>query len=123
MTVVPANTTAPPDVAAARAIDSRRRHPGAPLRLVAGDDEQRVVDADAEPDHRRERRRDGRDLGDLADQRDDRQAADEPDDRGDDRQPHRDDGAEREQQDDAPPCARPTTSLECVSGLETFCPT
>ena len=77
-----------------------RLHAVPPLGLVACDDEQRVVDPHAEADHRRQRRRDGRHLGDLADQRDDRQPADEADDRGDDRQPHGHDRPEREQQDD-----------------------
>ena len=89
---------------------------------VPGDYEERVVDPDAEADHRRQRRRGGRDLGDVADQRDDRQADDEADDRGDDRHPHRHDRAEREQQDDDRH-ARGRRPPMCVSGLETFWPT
>jgi hypothetical protein len=100
ITVVPANTTAPPEVAVARAIDSRVLHAGSALRLVAGHDEQRVVDPHAEPDHRRERRRHRRHLGEVADQRDDREPADEAGYRGHDREPHRHDRAEREEQDD-----------------------
>ena len=67
MTVLPANTTAPPDVAAARAIDSASPRLSLQLLAVLRDDEQRVVDPDAQPDHRRERGRDGRDLRDVAD--------------------------------------------------------
>ncbi len=43
-------------------------HPGRELLAVAGDDEQRVVDADAEPDHRGDRRGD---LGDVEEVRED----------------------------------------------------
>src|SRR4051812_27270594 len=116
-TVIPANTTAPPAVAAARAIDSRisipsfscslwrggvenagavptprprdhartasrgRRardrlahlHPVLQLQLVAGDDEQRVVDPDAEADHRRKRGGDAGHVDDVTEQLDDGQ--------------------------------------------------
>jgi hypothetical protein len=65
-TVIPANTTAPPAVAAARAIDSRIQ-----LQLVAGDDEQRVVDPDAEADHRRKRGGDAGHVDDVTEQLDD----------------------------------------------------
>ena len=68
MTVEPANTTAPPEVAVARAIDSRTSMPVAQLVAVARDDEQAVVDADAEADHRRERRRRRRHVDHLPEQ-------------------------------------------------------
>ena len=47
--------------------------PVAELLLMSGDQEQRVVDADAEPDHRRQRRAAGRDGDDVAEQPDHRQ--------------------------------------------------
>jgi hypothetical protein len=43
ITVVPANTTAPPDVAQVARDRLVGRHPGAPLGLVARDDEQQVA--------------------------------------------------------------------------------
>ena len=59
-TVPPAKTTAWPAVAMARAAASSTVMPSAQVLAVAGDDEQRVVDADAEADHRGEDRRDRR---------------------------------------------------------------
>jgi hypothetical protein len=67
---------------------------------VAGDDEQGVVDADAEADHHAQ---DHREVGDVDDRGQDADAggADEQaHQRGDDRQTHRDDGAERDEQHD-----------------------
>ena len=67
---------------------------------VAGDDEQRVVDADAEADHHAE---DQREVGNVDERRQDADAggADEhAHQRSDDRQAHRDDGAERDEQHD-----------------------
>ena len=61
-TVVPANSTAWPAVAiggAGRVLDA---HAVVQVLAVPGDDEQRVVDADAEADHRAE---DQRELGDV----------------------------------------------------------
>ena len=49
-TVVPANRTARPEVFSARTAASWRGHPGFDVVAVPGDDEQRVVDAHAEPD-------------------------------------------------------------------------
>ena len=49
--------------AVGRPTDSVDVHPGGEVLAVAGEDEQRVVDADAEPDHRRERGRDRADVG------------------------------------------------------------
>jgi hypothetical protein len=68
-------------------------------RARAGDDEQRVVDADAEADHRRHGRRDVRHGDDVAEQRDDAQPADQAEDRHGDRQRHRGDGPEHEDED------------------------
>ena len=59
-TVAPANTTAWPAVAFARPAASSTVMPSCEVLAVAGDDEQRVVDADAETDHRGEHRRDAR---------------------------------------------------------------
>ena len=67
---------------------------------VPGDEEQRVVDADAEADHAAQH---GRPAGDLDQVGDQRQRADpegEPEHRHPDRQSHRDDRAERHEQDD-----------------------
>ena len=69
-TVPPAKATAPPDVAHAardRLVDV---HPEREPVAMAGDDEERVVDPDAEADHRPQRRRDVRDVGHVAEQAD-----------------------------------------------------
>ena len=66
ITVPAANTTAPPDVAVARATDSRGSIPCGELAEVAGYDEQRVVDPHPEPDHGRQGRRRGRHLHGVA---------------------------------------------------------
>ena len=58
-TVAPANTTALPAVPVACAADSRSSMPVAEVLPVAGEDEQRVVDADGEAEHR------GQDRGGL----------------------------------------------------------
>ena len=58
-TVMPANTTALPAVPVAWATDSRSVHAVAEVLLVAGEDEQRVVDADGQAEHR------GQDRGGL----------------------------------------------------------
>ena len=50
-TVVPANTTARPAVSIATAVASSIAGPVVDVLPVAGDDEERVVDADAEADH------------------------------------------------------------------------
>ena len=67
---------------------------------VSGDDEQRVVDADAEADHHAE---DQRDLGHVRERRQDADAGDadeDADQRGDDREAHRDHRAEGDEQHD-----------------------
>ena len=50
-TVPPAKTTAWPAVATARPTDSSTGHAASEVLAVPGDDEQGVVDADAEADH------------------------------------------------------------------------
>jgi hypothetical protein len=67
---------------------------GEPL-AVAGDEEQRVVDAGAQAEHHADRRRDGRHVDPGAGQGDERQAADEAEARRDERQRHRHDRAEQ----------------------------
>ena len=68
-TVPPAKTTERPAVAVARAAASRDVVAGAEVLDVPGDEQQRVVDADAEPDHRGDRRGRGADVGDAGEQR------------------------------------------------------
>ena len=99
VTVPPAKNTAPPEVAAARAIDSSSSSPSPRPAEVARDDEEGVVDPDAEADHRRQRRGDRRDREDVAEQPDDREREHQPDDRVEDRQQHRDDRPERQRED------------------------
>ena len=74
-----------------------------PLGEVAaepGDDEQRVVDADAEADHRRGGWGPVRDVDHPAQELAERDRGAEAEHGGDQRQPHRDRGPEGEQQDD-----------------------
>ena len=66
---------------------------------MTGDQEQRVVDAHAQPDHGGERRPDRGDLDGVAEQADDRQGDGQAEHRGRDRQRHRGGGPEGEQQD------------------------
>ena len=74
--------------------------PGGAVLAVAGDDEQGVVDADAQPDHRADRRRGGGDVQAAGQQHD----AAEPDGDGDQREHDRHegghDGAEGDEEDD-----------------------
>ena len=74
--------------------------PRVQLLAVAGDDEQRVVDADAEADHDADERREVGDLEDVAG--DDHRRAAEADagERGADRQAHRQHRAEGDDEDD-----------------------
>ena len=60
-TVPPAKITAWPAVATARPTDSSTVMPCGEELAVAGDEEERVVDADAEPDHAAHLRRPARD--------------------------------------------------------------
>ena len=74
--------------------------PGVEVLAVAGDDEQRVVDADTDADHRH---RGGGEVGhvdEVADDEDQRDAGADAEQRGADRQPHREHRPERDQQDD-----------------------
>ena len=69
-TVSPAKTTARPDVFSAADDRIARFHPVVQPLAVAGDDDQRVVDADADADHRRDRTRElghRQEAGDDAD--------------------------------------------------------
>src|SRR6202012_4903699 len=78
------------------------------LRLIAfvevvaeaGDDEERVVDPDPEPDHRRQDRREAGRVDYRGAERDQAEPDPEREQRGDDRQPHRHHRAEGEKQDD-----------------------
>ena len=67
---------------------------------MLGDEEQRVVDADPEADHRGERRPDRRDAGEVPHQADQRGADEQTEHRGQDRQAHRDQRREGEREDD-----------------------
>ena len=67
---------------------------------VPGDQQQRVVDADAEADHGRDHRGGGADVGGGGEQGDAGAADAEPDQRGADRQAGADHGPEGEDQDD-----------------------
>ena len=72
-----------------------RRQAGLQAVAVPGDDEQRVVDADAEADQRGEDRADVVDRQPVAQQPDRERAADQREDRADQRQQHREERAER----------------------------
>ena len=74
--------------------------PGVELLAIAGDDEERVVDADAEADHDPEERREVGDREDVGQQGDDRHADADAEQRVADGQPHREHRPEREDQDD-----------------------
>ena len=67
---------------------------------VAVDDEQRVVDADAKPDHRADRHRELRNREQVREQRGERRAETDAGARHCDRQPHRQHRAERQNQHD-----------------------
>ena len=90
---------------ATRRVDGRcgrvdRLHARVQALAVPRDDEQRVVDPDAESDHRGELRREVRHRLHVADQHGERDTSAQPEQRGDDREAHREDGTERDQQDD-----------------------
>ena len=67
---------------------------------VAGDDEEGVVDADAEADHRRQLRAEVRHREHVAAQGDERDAREQPEQGGADGQAHGQHGAEGDEQDD-----------------------
>ena len=99
-TVMPAKSTDSPAVALARPTASGTGMPVGEVLPVPGQDEQRVVDADAEPEHRGDDGGDRRD-GDVAREDADRAGADEQADQRDaDGQAHRHQRAERDGEDD-----------------------
>ena len=99
ITVTPAKRTARPAVSTAAIAASRLLQPLVEAVAEAGEDEERVVDADAEPDHQRQLRRELGRVEDVGAERDQAEADAEREQRGEDRQAHRDDRAEGEQQD------------------------
>jgi hypothetical protein len=92
MTVPPANSTARPDVFSARMQAASGSRPA--------DDEQRVVDPDAEADERGEDGRERRDVDRVGEQTGEAQAAPEREHRGDQRQQRRPQRAERDREHD-----------------------
>ena len=97
-TVAPASRIARPEVSIASSTDrftSPRRRVVLPK---AGDDEQRIVDPDAEPDHQRELGSDAGHACDVGREPGQRNARDQAEARGDQRHAGRDQGAERQQQ-------------------------
>ena len=98
-TVPPAKTTARPAVASDRPTASTTSRPSARCSRKPGQHEQRVVDADAQADHRPDHGRPGRDVDDVRHQGQRADADREAEQCGPDRQPHRDHGPERQQQD------------------------
>ena len=99
-TVPPAKKTAVPDEPMAADSACGVGLPGGAVLAVPGDDEQGVVDADAEPDHRADGRRGGGDVQAAGQQHD----AAEPDGDGDQREHDRHEGghdrAEGDEEDD-----------------------
>ena len=77
-----------------------RRQPFVEVLPEARDDEERVVDADAEPDHRHEQRRDRVDVGEAGEDEEQEERRHERDDRERDRDRRRDERAEHDQQHD-----------------------
>ncbi len=75
-------------------------HPLVQVLAIAGDDEQRVVDTDPEPDHRGHLRREVRHVLEPAEQGGQRDCGAEAEQRGADRQAHGDHRTERDQQND-----------------------
>ena len=99
-TVMPAKSTARPAVSRAIAVASADARPSWSLLPVAGDDEQGVVDADAEADHGAERGGEARDRHDVGEEPADPEADADADDRGADGQAHGEHRAERHDEDD-----------------------
>ena len=97
-TVVPATSTECPAVVTASTTASRGVFPARQRRAVAGEDQQRVVDADAEPEHARDRSRPVGHVHDRGEQPDQRRGDPEAEQRGDDRQPGGDERPERQDQ-------------------------
>ena len=99
-TVVPAKSTARPAVSTRVHDAAFGIEPGREVLAVSRDDEQRVVDADAEADHRHRRGGEVGHVDDGAHAQHDRDTGADAEQRGADRQAHREHRAEREQQDD-----------------------
>ncbi len=76
------------------------RHPLVEVLTVAGDDEQCVVDADAEADHRRDHRRDHGRVDEVGHDADAAESDAQPEQGGHDRDRHRDQRTERDEQHD-----------------------
>ena len=77
-----------------------RRQPFVQELPEAGDDEQRVVDADTEPDHRHEQRRDRVDVGQAGEDEEQDERGRQRRQREQNRDRHRHEGAEDDDQDD-----------------------
>ena len=99
-TVVPANSTARPAVSSACTTAAFGFGARGQVLAVSRDDEQRVVDADAEADHRDGGGGEVGHVDERAHAQHDRDAGTDAEQRGADRQSHREHRAEREQQDD-----------------------
>ena len=99
-TVVPANSTARPEVLIADDDRFGHRHAPAQVSSMSGDDEQRVVDPDADHHQLGQVRRDVRDVDGVAEDEDHAQAADQRDRRAGQRQHGRGERAEHQRQDD-----------------------
>ena len=99
-TVVPANSTARPEVLIAGTIESSTRHAAPKVAAVPGDDEQRVVDADTDHHQLGELRRDVRDVHHMAQHPNESEARGERRRRARQRQGGGADRAEHERQDD-----------------------
>ena len=100
ITTTPAATTEAPEVAAAFADASRAAVAGGDLLAVSPDDQQRVVDAGAEPEHDRDH---GRELrqGERLGEGDQQDLADHhAEQRADERRRHRGERAEQQRQQD-----------------------
>ena len=100
ITVMPANSTARPLVSIDSTTASSTLSPSLQALPVAGDDEQGVVDADAEADHRHHRRREVGHRDDVAEQRDEGRGDAEAEQGGADRQAHRQHRTEGQDEDD-----------------------
>ena len=99
-TVTPAKITARPAEAPASAAASGGEAHRAGAALEAGDDEQRVVDADPEADHRDQDRRDRVDVGQAGQEEQEQERRPQSRERQPDRNDHPDEGAEHEEQHD-----------------------
>ena len=99
-TVPPANSTARPLVSIACTTACSGSSAFVQRLAIARADEQRVVDPDADTDHRRDLRRERRNVGEPGEQRDDGETDADAEQRGHDREAHREHRTERDQQDE-----------------------